>query len=124
MLRRLQEGQLVERSRLQGELLLKELASVLDDEPHVGDVRGLGLMAAVELVRDRDSKEPFPRQDRMTERVLEAARDRGLLLYHSTGCADGINGDLLMLGPPFTITDEERGLLVERTAEAIAAVRP
>ena len=124
VLRRLQEGQLVERSRLQGELLLKELASVLDDEPHVGDVRGLGLMAAVELVRDRDSKEPFPRQDRMTERVLEAARDRGLLLYHSTGCADGINGDLLMLGPPFTITDEERGLLVERTAEAIAAVRP
>jgi adenosylmethionine-8-amino-7-oxononanoate aminotransferase len=124
VLARLQQGQLVERSRLQGELLLKELGAALDDAPHVGDVRGIGLMAAVELVRDRDSKEPFARREGMTERVLEAARARGLLLYHSTGCADGERGDLLMLGPPFTITDEERALLVERTAEAVAAARP
>jgi len=61
--------------------------------------------------------------EQVTEGVVAAARDRGLLLYSSTGCADGTNGDLVMLGPPFTISDDERGLLVERTAAAIAAVR-
>ena len=124
VLRRLQEGQLTDRSRLQGELLLKELTSAVHDQPHVGDVRGLGLMIGIELVRDRESKKPFPRAERVTERAVEAARERGLLLYSSTGCADGVNGDLLMLGPPFTISEEERALLVERTAQAIAAIRP
>ena len=124
VLRRLRDDELVDRCRLQGELLLKELTSVLNDDPHVGDVRGLGLMIGIELVRDRDSKEPFPRSERVTERVLEAARDRGLLLYYSTGCADGTKGDLLMAGPPFTVSDDERALLVDRTAEAIASVRP
>ncbi|MCA1727674.1 MAG: aspartate aminotransferase family protein, partial [Actinobacteria bacterium] len=63
----------------------------------------------------------FPRQERVTEAVLRAAFERGLLLYSSTGCADGTNGDLLMIGPPFTISAEERGRLVELTAEAIEA---
>jgi hypothetical protein len=80
-------------------------------------------MVGVELVADRDSREPHPRSNQVTERVVAAARDGGLLLYSSTGCADGTNGDLLMLGPPFTITDDERGLLVERTAAAIASLR-
>jgi adenosylmethionine-8-amino-7-oxononanoate aminotransferase len=124
VVRRLREEQLVERCRLQGELLLKELTAALGGHPLVGDVRGVGLMVGIELVRDRDSKEPFPRSERATERVLEAARERGLLLYSSTGCADGTNGDLLMAGPPFIISDEERTLLVDRTTEAIASLRP
>jgi adenosylmethionine-8-amino-7-oxononanoate aminotransferase len=44
-----------------------------------------------------------------------------VLLYSSVGHVDG-DGDLLMLGPPFTITDQECGLVVERTASAIAAI--
>jgi adenosylmethionine-8-amino-7-oxononanoate aminotransferase len=121
VLARLRSENLVERCRAQGELLLKELAEATVDHPQVGDVRGLGLMAGVELVADRATKEPHQRSNQVTERVLAAARERGLLLYSSTGCADGTNGDLVMLGPPFTISDDERGLLVERTAAAIAA---
>src|SRR5207253_2258128 len=75
VLRRLQDDDLVERSRMQGELVLKELAAALTDSPVVGDVRGIGLMIGVELVRDRDAGEPFPRTERVTERVLEAARE-------------------------------------------------
>jgi adenosylmethionine-8-amino-7-oxononanoate aminotransferase len=47
-----------------------------------------------------------------------------MLLYSSTGCADGTNGDIVMLGPPFTISDEERAELVDGTARAIRSVRP
>ena len=51
-----------------------------------------------------------------------AAREAGLLLYSSTGHVDGANGDLLMLGPPFCLSDDEATTLVERTAAAIRAV--
>jgi len=118
-LKRLRGGDLVEASRAQGEHLLKELTSVLADVPVVGDVRGLGLMIGIELVADRASKAPFPRADRATERVVEAAREDGLLLYSSTGHVDGTDGDLVMLGPPFVISDEECALVVERTRRAV-----
>jgi adenosylmethionine-8-amino-7-oxononanoate aminotransferase len=98
------------------------LRGALDDAPAVGDVRGLGMMTGIELVRDRETKEPFARADQVTERVLAAARDDGLLLYSSTGHADGVNGDLIMLGPPFTLSDADATTLVERTAAAIRSV--
>jgi adenosylmethionine-8-amino-7-oxononanoate aminotransferase len=122
VLAKLKAEDLVERCRAQGELLRKELADALADQSLVGDVRGTGLMLGIELVADRESKRPHPGTEQVTERVLAAARERGLLLYSSTGCTDGTNGDLVMLGPPFTISDQERGLLVERTAGAIAAI--
>jgi adenosylmethionine-8-amino-7-oxononanoate aminotransferase len=118
-LKRLRRGDLVEASRARGEHLLKELTSVLADVRVVGDVRGLGLMIGIELVADRASKAPFARADRATERVIEAAREDGLLLYSSTGHVDGTDGDLVMLGPPFVISDEECTLVVERTRRAV-----
>ena len=124
VLGRLREGNLVEASRTQGERLLKDLASALADSPVVGDVRGLGLMVGIELVADRETKAPFARGDQVTERVVAAARDLGLLLYSSTGHVDGTDGDLVMLGPPFVITNDECALAVERTEAAIGAVSP
>jgi hypothetical protein len=121
VLARLADG-LIDRSRELGERLRKDLEAAVTDAPVVGDVRGLGLMIGVELVRDRSTKEPFPRADRVTERVVAAARDAGLLLYSSTGYAEQGNGDLVMLGPPFCLTDDEAGLLVERAAGAIASI--
>jgi adenosylmethionine-8-amino-7-oxononanoate aminotransferase len=122
VLRKLRDGGLVEASREKGEHLLKELTSALADDPHVGDVRGLGLMVGVELVQDRATKQPFPREANVTERVVQAARDRGLILYSSTGCADGTNGDLVMLGPPFVITEDELGEAGQKTRDAIASL--
>jgi hypothetical protein len=122
VLRRLREGNLVEASRAQGERLRVDLTSALINSPSVGDVRGVGLMIGIELVADRAAKSPFARSDQVTERVVAAARELGLLLYSSTGHVDGTDGDLVMLGPPFVITDEECALAVERTEAAIAAV--
>jgi adenosylmethionine-8-amino-7-oxononanoate aminotransferase len=113
---------LVERSEALGERILSGLRDRLDGCDTVGDVRGLGTMIGVELVRDRETKEPFPRAQRVTERVLAAARDDGLLLYSSTGHADGVNGDLIMLGPPFVLTEDDESTLVERAVAAIRSV--
>jgi adenosylmethionine-8-amino-7-oxononanoate aminotransferase len=112
----------VDRSRELGERLLSGLRAELEDAPTVGEVRGLGLMIGIELVRDRESHEAFPRSAAVAERILAAARDAGLLLYSSTGHVDGANGDLVMLGPPFSLTDEEAATLLERTVAAVRAV--
>lgn len=122
VLAKLRDGSLVEASREKGERILKELTSALAEDPHAGDVRGLGLMVGVELVEDRETKQPFPREAQTVERVLASAREAGLILYASTGCADGTNGDLVMLGPPFVITDAELGEAVDKTRTAIAAI--
>jgi hypothetical protein len=121
-LRRLRDDGLVERSRVLGATIARELDEALADVPNVGDVRGRGMMIGIELVRDRETKEPFARQKRVTEQVVAAARESGLLLYSSTGHADGTNGDLVMLGPPFILSDDEATLLVERTVAAIRSV--
>ncbi len=122
VLARLRDGDLVERSRELGERLLKDLTAALSVSPHVGDVRGLGTMIGMELVADRATKEPFPRAEKATERVVASAKAGGLVMYSSTGCADGTDGDLVMIGPPFTLTDDEADLLVERTAAAIGTL--
>jgi adenosylmethionine-8-amino-7-oxononanoate aminotransferase len=122
VLRRLDEGGLVEASAKKGAGLRSGLSDALSDSSVVGDVRGIGLMIGIELVRDRDSRAPFRRADRVTERVVAAAFDRGLLLYSSTGHVDGTDGDLVMLGPPFVISDEEIDLVIERTEAAISTI--
>ena len=119
--RELKDG-LVDRSHELGERLLRQLGEALADAPTVGDVRGIGTMLGIELVKDRETKEPFARSERITERVLEAGRDAGVLLYSSTGHVDGTNGDLVMIGPPFSLSDEDADTLVERTAASVRAV--
>jgi adenosylmethionine-8-amino-7-oxononanoate aminotransferase len=123
VLTKLRDHHLVERSRELGERLLKELTAALEESPHVGDVRGLGTMIGVEIVSARSTKEPFPRAERATERIVAAAKGEGLLLYSSTGCADGTNGDLVMVGPPFTLTDDEADLVIERAVAAIGTLQ-
>ena len=120
-LERLRDDGLVGRSESSGDPRT-ELAHRAGGRRSVGDVRGLGMMLGIELVADRATKEPFPRSAQVTERVVAAAREAGLLLYSSTGHADGVDGDLLMLGPPFVLTDDDAATLVERTVAAIRAV--
>jgi len=122
VLKKLRDDELVDRSRALGDRLLRDLWKELDDCAVVGDVRGLGTMIGIELVRDRETKEPFARADRATERVVASAREAGLLIYSSTGHVDGTNGDLVMVGPPFCLTDGESETLVERTAAAIRSL--
>ncbi len=117
---RILEGEaLVEASAAKGERLLGLLIARLGDHASVGDIRGRGLMVGVELVRERDTKAPFPRAAKLTEAVVRIARDAGLLLYSGTGNANGVDGDTILLGPPFVITDEELVRIAEGLGDAL-----
>ncbi len=90
----------------------------------VGDVRGKGFLAAVELVADRASREPFLRRRRAAERLTEAAFAAGLIVWPNVGHADGERGDLVMLAPPFTASDDELDEIGRRLALALETLSP
>jgi len=118
----LQEEGLVAAAAQRGEYLKAGLLRLQERHPLVGDVRGKGLMLGLEFVRDRATKEPFPRDLKVSERVVAAAFRRGLCVYPGSGTADGVRGDHLLVGPPLTITPAELDLLVAILDEALADV--
>ncbi|MEO8277374.1 MAG: aminotransferase class III-fold pyridoxal phosphate-dependent enzyme, partial [Thermoanaerobaculia bacterium] len=88
----------------------------------VGDIRGRGFLAAIEFVADRATKQPFARADRFAERVTEAAFANGLIVWPNAGNVDGTNGDLVILAPPFTATEDELEEIVRRLDRTLSAV--
>ncbi|WP_298885457.1 aminotransferase class III-fold pyridoxal phosphate-dependent enzyme [uncultured Serinicoccus sp.] len=122
VLRILQRDGLVEASARQGARLHDALHRHLARVPGIGDVRGRGLLQAVELVADEETRVPHPRAERLVERVTEACREQGVIVYPSTGCADGTNGDLLLLGPPLVVSDDEVDQIAAGVARGIHQV--
>lgn len=122
VLRILEDEDLVAASARQGERLAAALRREVGDLEIVGDIRGRGLLQAVEFVADRKTKEPFDRSVQFTEKVVRASRHRGVLLYHGIGCADGVRGDQVLMGPPLVITDEEVDEVASVLAEAVREV--
>ena len=92
--------------------------------PFVGDIRSRGLMAGIEFVRDRATKEPFEASDGVAVRFREAGLRNGIVVYPGTGMADGTRGDIISLYPPLTITRDELGELGERLTATFDAVAP
>jgi adenosylmethionine-8-amino-7-oxononanoate aminotransferase len=112
----IEQEQLVDRVARLGPQLGGCLADQLADHPHVGDIRGVGFMWGVEFVQDRETRRPFPRQERITERLWQYLYDQGVLLYKSTGLA-GTDGDALVIGPPFVMAEND----IERVVSALKA---
>ncbi|MEX0666929.1 MAG: aminotransferase class III-fold pyridoxal phosphate-dependent enzyme, partial [Acidimicrobiia bacterium] len=119
VIRILEAQSLLEASTRQGQRLMGGLRAAIGDHPRVGDIRGLGLLVAVELVSDRATKEPFERSEAVTERLLAACLENGLIVYPASKGADGTNGDAVLFGPPLTISDPEVDAVVERFTEAL-----
>ena len=97
----------------------KQALETLYKEESVGDVRGIGLLWAVEFVADKKSKRPFPSALNFAGRVAAAAAKRGVLVYPMQGCVDGSSGDHLLLAPPAIITHEQIASAVDQLAAAI-----
>jgi adenosylmethionine-8-amino-7-oxononanoate aminotransferase len=115
VLRIIETERLIERVDRLGKVLGHQLQRRLGLHPHVGDIRGIGFMWGVEFVKDRVTLSPFPREEKVTERLWDALFHDGIVVYKSTGFA-GRDGDAIMLGPPFIITEE----LIERVVDGLA----
>ena len=120
----IQREGLVDRSRTMGERCRERLSAALDDHPHVGEVRGIGLLNAVEFVADRRTKQPFARADGVTERIAGAAFERGLTVYPCTSAVDGNVGDAVLLGPPLSVTEDDLDEMVDRLVASVLATLP
>ncbi|HZS66811.1 MAG TPA: aspartate aminotransferase family protein [Burkholderiales bacterium] len=117
--RRLRDDGLLARVQPMGELLGRELRRAFAEHPHVGDIRGRGLLWALELVRQRDLKQPFDPRERVHARVKQEALNQGLLCYPMGGTIDGVRGDHVLLAPPYTIEPEQLEELREKLAAAL-----
>lgn len=122
VLRYLQKHNLVEAARVQGEKLGQKLQAAFGDHPHVGDIRGRGLMWGLEFVAERQTKLPFPTELNLARQLGDAAFERGMIVYPSHGNIDGLWGDQVMVAPPFIVTDEQLDEIVGLLAESIDAV--
>ena len=116
--RHMKKHGLIERCARMG-IVLQERLSTLKTLPAVGDVRGLGLLAGGEFVADKKTKSPFPRALKFAETFVARALDAGLVLWPNVGHADGENGDLVMVAPPFTISAIEIDEIVSRFKTAL-----
>jgi adenosylmethionine-8-amino-7-oxononanoate aminotransferase len=112
---------LLENVRRQGQGLDARLRDAFGSNPHVGDIRGRGLFQAIELVFDRQSKSPFDPSLRLHSLIKAEAMARGLLVYPMGGTVDGLQGDHVLLAPPFIVSDSELDAIVERLAAAVEA---
>ncbi len=113
----LREESLVERSAVAGRKLRGALSEL--DSGIIGDVRGIGLMIGVEFVAEKATGRPFGRSQRLAERIRSNAFGNGLLVYPVTGCADGTDGDGLMVGPPLVVGDDELDQIVSRLGDTL-----
>ena len=112
---------LIANSAEMGTYLGQKLYHTFSEHPHIGDIRGKGLFGGLEFVQDRATKTPYPATDKLHDRIRQRAFDNGLMVYYSQGCADGGNGDIIMLGPPLIVTREQVDEMVELLAAAIHA---
>ncbi|QBK31414.1 aspartate aminotransferase family protein [Roseitalea porphyridii] len=110
---------LLDQVQTRGQTLSAALDARFGQHPPVGDIRGRGLFRGLELVEDRTTKQSFDPARRLHAKIKAAAMDEGLICYPAGGTVDGRNGDHVLLAPPFIISEDEIGMLVDRLARAV-----
>ena len=113
----LEQEKLVQRVKTKGEKLGALLKEHLLPLAQVGDVRGKGFMWGIEIVKDKKNKTPFKRSLKIVERLWDILFDKGYIVYKSTGLA-GVDGDALVIAPPYIIGDDEMEILVKAVKAA------
>jgi adenosylmethionine-8-amino-7-oxononanoate aminotransferase len=117
----IQRDNLLDNVKTVGSYLRRRLGERFANHPFVGDIRGRGLFLGVELVTDRESKEPFDPSVKLHARIKREAMARGLLVYPTGGTMDGVRGDHILLAPPFISDAETIDQIVERLGDAVDA---
>jgi 4-aminobutyrate aminotransferase / (S)-3-amino-2-methylpropionate transaminase / 5-aminovalerate transaminase len=110
----LREERLVERAAELGARMLSRLARFGAGHPRIAEVRGLGMMIGIELVRSRETLAPAPE---LVGRATIAAMRRGVLVL-----GGGVHGNVLSLAPPFVLTDEQADHAIDVLEEVLGEV--
>jgi adenosylmethionine-8-amino-7-oxononanoate aminotransferase len=117
----IESHQLFDRVAPAGETLRAELAA-LESHPNIGEIRGLGLLLGVEFVKNKSTREPFPKDQNIAERIRQAALNESVLTYPTQGCVDGTNGDHILLAPPFIVSQQESAQIARALHSALHEV--
>ena len=117
----IERDDLLARVRSRGATLRRMLGDVFGVHEHVGDIRGRGLLLALEFVQDRSTKEPFAPERRLHAVLKQKAMERGLMVYPMGGTIDGQRGDHVLLAPPFIATAADLSEIVSRLEDAVDA---
>lgn len=124
VLEEIQSRNLVSKVAADGPVFMDKLAQRLEGHRHVGHVRGRGFFAGVELVQDKQSKQGLDPALKTHARVKQAAFKNGLMIYPMGGTIDGLNGDHILLAPPFIANDDDLSEIADRLAQSIEDVLP
>jgi adenosylmethionine-8-amino-7-oxononanoate aminotransferase len=103
----------------QGQALDSFLVERFGSHPRIGDIRGRGLLRAIEIVEDRQSKKPFASTLKLHARIKQQAMASGLICYPGGGTADGESGDHVLIAPPFNVTRPQVEEIVAKLASAV-----
>ncbi len=110
----LDEQELLPRVLTMGDEFFDVLQSTLGNHPNVGDIRGRGLFAGIEVVADKETKEPFPAEDKLPTKLKAAAMDARLICYPGGGSVDGKRGAHILLAPPFIVESKHLNELADK----------
>lgn len=113
---------LVERVAANESKLRSLMVDALAGLEAVGNIRGRGYFMAAELVEDRKTKKPFDASLKLALNIRAQALENGLICYPVGGNVDGVNGDVVIIAPPYNATDAELSEIVEKMARSIAQV--
>ncbi|SDI26999.1 aspartate aminotransferase family protein [Lutimaribacter saemankumensis] len=119
---KLTDGGMTARSAEMGERLDRALRDRFGQHPHIGDIRGRGMFRGLEIVEDRETKRPFAPEKGVNKAIKAAAFEAGLICYPMGGTIDGRTGDHVLLAPPFILTDDQVGELVDKLDTAFSKV--
>ncbi|MDE2384490.1 MAG: aminotransferase class III-fold pyridoxal phosphate-dependent enzyme [Alphaproteobacteria bacterium] len=110
---------LVERVAAQEGRLRALLGEAVAGISAVGDIRGRGYFQAVELVANPETKRPFAAEKKLFMRVRQQAFDNGLICYPVGGNADGVNGDVVIVAPPYNASDAELVEICDKLGKSV-----
>ncbi|MFO1034593.1 MAG: aspartate aminotransferase family protein [Hyphomicrobiales bacterium] len=113
---------LVERVAAKEQAFKALIADRLRNVDAVGDIRGRGYFIAAELVAGRKTKTPFPGERKLFMKIRQQALHNGLICYPVGGNVDGVNGDVVILAPPYNASDSELEEIVEKMSKSLREV--
>lgn len=111
---------LIDKVKTMGDKLSFALKKELGQHPNVGDIRGRGLFQGIELVEDRETKKPFAPSLAISKKIKDLTFKAGLICYPMSGTRDGINGDHILLAPPYIINDSQIDEVVGKLSLSIS----